>query len=183
MPQCCIVGITVFFSPYHNWAPQQSVLPQICPAGGWGSHRWRQPEHCPTQHTASAGQPATAARSHSLTHWNPVAWTQTNTKGTNGHVVRTWICRKKTCYCGSVHEAALCKSSLAVYELKLAWHSLAQPSSVQTVGLSGAVLEDTPCRGKLSLCLASSAGKWSSFQFCHNVSIIHHMAVRQFHWL
>lgn len=63
-----------FFSPYHSWVPLQLGLPQICPVVGWDSHRWQQPEHYQTQHTAWVGQPATAARSHSLMHWNPVAW-------------------------------------------------------------------------------------------------------------
>lgn len=63
-----------FLSPYHSGVPLQSGLPQICLAVGWDSHRWQQPEHYQTQHTAWVGQPATAAHSRSLMHWNPVAW-------------------------------------------------------------------------------------------------------------
>lgn len=51
--------------------------------------------------------------------------------------------RKRTWNCGDENAAVLCKTSLAVYELKLAWHGLFQPGSVQTVGLSRAILEDT----------------------------------------
>lgn len=80
-----------FFSPYHSWVPLQLGLPQICPAVGWGSHRWRQPERCRTRRTAWAGQPATAARSHSLMRWNPVAWRGMHTHAHRGR----WACRKR----------------------------------------------------------------------------------------
>ena len=40
----------------------------------------------------------------------------------------------------------------------------------------------SPCRGKLSVCLASSSGNWSSSQFYHNVSIIHDVPFRTFNW-
>lgn len=92
------------------------MLPPIFPADGWGSRRWQQPGHCPTQHTASAGQPATAAHSHSLMRWNPVALTH------NMHRHRDKE-RAFSSYTGKrVHAALLCKSSLAVYELRLVWH-------------------------------------------------------------
>lgn len=84
-----VFGI-VFLSPYHSWVPLQLGLPQICPAVGWGSHRWQQPERYQTQHTAWAGQPATAAHSHSLMRWNPVAWQDMHTHAHRGR----WACRK-----------------------------------------------------------------------------------------
>lgn len=83
--------VCFFSSPYHSWVPLQLGLPQICPAVGWGSHRWRQPERCRTRRTAWAGQPATAARSHSLMRWNPVAWRGMHTHAHRGR----WACRKR----------------------------------------------------------------------------------------